>query len=256
MDLNSAIDIIIKDLNEAGIIIDDLKKYPGVPGFQVELAKSKCRSAAELITLLKSLPVTAANDMAAQPAVVFQKDPVPEPPVDYEIPGKSKSDQRPPEFNPEPVKKEDKEGKEQKPDLTVKTASINKPSQTADTTAGPVIIKKPSEPAIIADKFPKPSSFNEELGSHKHEDDVLEIIRTKPLTRLTEAIGINDKFLFIREIFNGNQDLYGKVIQDLESAGSFSEARAIISDHVEQDADNEAVAQLMDLIKRKFPSNE
>jgi hypothetical protein len=45
MDFNTTIDLIIKDLNEASEIIDDLKKYPGVPALQVELAKSKCRSA-------------------------------------------------------------------------------------------------------------------------------------------------------------------------------------------------------------------
>ncbi len=55
MDLNATIDIIIKDLNEVRDIIDDLKKYPGVPALQIELAKSKCKSAAEVIALLKDL---------------------------------------------------------------------------------------------------------------------------------------------------------------------------------------------------------
>ena len=55
MDFNATIDLIIKDLDEAREIIDDLKKYPGVPALQVELAKSKCKSAGEVIALLKSL---------------------------------------------------------------------------------------------------------------------------------------------------------------------------------------------------------
>ena len=46
MDFNSTVDLIIKDLNEALKIIDDFKNYPGVPLLQVELAKSKCKSAA------------------------------------------------------------------------------------------------------------------------------------------------------------------------------------------------------------------
>ena len=37
MDFNATIDLIIKDLEEAGEIIDDLKTYPGVPELQVEL---------------------------------------------------------------------------------------------------------------------------------------------------------------------------------------------------------------------------
>ena len=54
MDFNTTIDIIIKDLREAREIIDDLKNYPGVPQLQVELAKSKCKSAEEIIALLKT----------------------------------------------------------------------------------------------------------------------------------------------------------------------------------------------------------
>ena len=57
MDFNATIDLIIKDLNEAREIIDDLKKYPGVPALQVELAKSKCKSAGEVIALLKNLKI-------------------------------------------------------------------------------------------------------------------------------------------------------------------------------------------------------
>ncbi len=60
MDFNATIDLIIKDLKEASDIIDDLKKYPGVPALQVELAKLKCRSAGECIAILKNLKETSS----------------------------------------------------------------------------------------------------------------------------------------------------------------------------------------------------
>ncbi|MBI5008973.1 MAG: hypothetical protein HZB98_04865, partial [Bacteroidia bacterium] len=55
MEFNATIDLIIKDLNDACRIIDDLKSYPGVPEIQVELAKAKCKSAGDVIALLKSI---------------------------------------------------------------------------------------------------------------------------------------------------------------------------------------------------------
>src|SRR5512136_2627765 len=61
MDLNATIDIIIKDLNDVRDIIDDLKIYPGVPELQVELAKAKCKSAAEVIALLKNLQTKSSS---------------------------------------------------------------------------------------------------------------------------------------------------------------------------------------------------
>ncbi len=54
MDFDATIDIIIKDLREVGEIVEDLKKYPSVPILQIELAKSKCKSAVEIISLLKN----------------------------------------------------------------------------------------------------------------------------------------------------------------------------------------------------------
>jgi hypothetical protein len=71
MDFNTTIDIIIKDLREAREIIDDFKNYPGVPELQVELAKSKCKSAEEIIALLKSMktpPPTGKSDKAVKPS--------------------------------------------------------------------------------------------------------------------------------------------------------------------------------------------
>ena len=70
MDLNSTIDIIIKDLNEAREIIDDLKKYPGVPELQVELAKSKCKSASEVIALFKNLQAKIASPIMEKSPVI------------------------------------------------------------------------------------------------------------------------------------------------------------------------------------------
>jgi hypothetical protein len=61
MDFNATIDLIIKDLDAAREIIDDLKKYPGVPVLQVELAKSKCKSAGEVIALLKDIQLCSCH---------------------------------------------------------------------------------------------------------------------------------------------------------------------------------------------------
>lgn len=194
MDFNATIDLIIKDLDEAVEIIDDLKKYTGVPVLQVELAKSKCKSAGEVIALLKSL----RDNMSVI-------------------------------NNPPPDEKKEK----------LKKAP-----------------EKKSESTIIADKFSHLSNrFNEQLGSMK-SDDISDIMKTKPLTNLSEAIGVNDKFQFIREIFDGNKDAYFQAISRLDHAESLTDAKAVIMSYTGDSNENEAVKQLLDLVKRKLPSNE
>lgn len=233
MDLNTTIDIIIRDLQEAGEIIDDLKKYPGVPELQVELAKTKCRSASEVIALFKHLPEKVSH-------VREEKTVVPE-----EI-RQIKDSEKP-------------ESAAYVPGINYKEViETHVPDASKETMEKPVQnVKKPLETAIIADQYSNsPESFNEKLASLKHEVDVLEILKTKPLLSLDEAIGINDKFLFISEIFDGNVDLYNQAIIKLESVGSLADARAVVMSYTGDNTENEAIKQLLYLIKRKFPSNE
>ncbi len=82
------------------------------------------------------------------------------------------------------------------------------------------------------------------------------ILKSKHVTNLSEAIGINDRFLFIREIFDGNLNHYSEAITKLNNVNNLSEARDIISSYTDDNNDNEAVKQLLDLVKRKLPSHE
>jgi hypothetical protein len=119
------------------------------------------------------------------------------------------------------------------------------------------LTEKITESGIFADKFSHLSNrFNEQLGNIKNDDDVTERMNSKPLTSLSGAIGINDKFLFMREIFNGNKDSYIQAISRLENAESLNDARAVIMSYTGDSNENEAVKQLLDLVKRKLPANE
>jgi hypothetical protein len=233
MDLNSTIDIIIKDLNEVREIIDDLKRYPGVPELQVELAKSKCKSASEVIALFKNLQAKITSPVQDKPQV---KEEV----IHEKLPEKPEKAVVVPE----------KEVKE----VVVTLIPASHPVTREETVQ---TMKKPAESAIIADQFSnRPESFNEKLGNLKHEEDFLEILKTKPLSSLDEAIGVNDKFLFIREIFDGKTESYNQAIEKLESVGSLSDAMAVIMSYTGENTGNEAVKQLIELIKRKFLAHE
>jgi len=232
MDFNATIDLIIKDLAEAREIIDDLKKYPGVPALQVELAKSKCKSAGEVIALLKNL-----------------RDIIPlvkEEPAQQHVTGENISPDK-------QVKIAAPEEKKIKKATHIKTTS----NPIVEEKELKVIPKSVPESTIVADKFTHLSNrFNEQMGSMKSEEDMSDILKSKPLTSLLEAIGVNDRFLFIREIFNGNKDVYNQAIIRIDNAKDLREAKAVIISYTGDGIENDAVNQLIDLVKRKFPSNE
>jgi hypothetical protein len=213
MDFNATIDLIIKDLNDTRDIIDDLKKYPGVPFLQIELAKSKCKNAGEVIALIKTM-----------------KDIVPPENVAMVLPK--------PQAQPQP---------HPKPESKVKPKS---------RTQSPVQSKLSNTP-IIADKFIQPtSSFHDQLRGMEQDDNLSDTLILKPISNLPEAIGVNDKFLFIREIFNDDNEAYEQAISRLDNATSITDAQAVIMSYTGDNIENDVVTQLLDLVKRKLSSNE
>lgn len=223
MDFNSTVDLIIKDLDEAREIIDDFKNYPDVPLLQIELAKSKCKSASEVISLLKKIQVyskTAGKKETGQVKQVDLPDPV-------EVINK------PVESHP----------------INVNTVTKTQPTPPSQ--------EKTKKSAIVADTFIVQSdSINEQLGSLLDENDLNYSIKLKPLVNLSDAIGVNDKFLFIKEIFNGSPETYNQAIKKLDESGSLVDAKAIILNYTGENTESDAANQLLDLVKRKFTGNE
>jgi hypothetical protein len=223
MDFNATVDLIIRDLNEAREIIDDLKNYPGVPALQIELAKSKCKSAGEVIALLKNFQNSFPPErIQGQKILAPQKK---------EMQAKKNPDiQKPVSRRVSPVTKED----------------------IADLS-----IRKSAESTIIADTFNDlPDSLNKKLGSLRDDDDIADILKTKPLMNLSDAIGVNDKFLFIRELFDGNPESYSQAIEKLDEAATLADAKAVIMSYTGENIETDAAMQLLDLVKRKFPGDE
>jgi outer membrane biosynthesis protein TonB len=247
MDFKSTIDLIIKDLNEASDIIDDLKKYQGVPALQVEFAKSKCKSAAEVIALLKNIEDILPEKNREQKAVaVKQEENVPEkllpkPEIHEEI-------KREVTEAPAPVK-----AVEVKPEVVKPQA---RPASQAETKPEPKKATEKKKETSIAEKFAPASDLYEEKLNIKAEKDLSDKLKHRPLTNLSDAIGINDRFLFINEIFDGNKDAYSQAISRLDKAESLSDAMAIIMSYTGEKPENEAVIQLLDLVRLKLPADE
>jgi hypothetical protein len=250
MDFDATIDLIIKELKEASEIIDDLKKYPGVPHLQVELAKMKCRSAGDVIAILKNSREYPAEEVKEppMPKKVAKPSPIPEAKpliaTNIEAPSVKSVHSGP---SPQPA-----------PDVIpeVKTEKQNIIPVVPETITHKKS-KKDQEAETLAEQFIDVSgSFYEKLAAEKNEEELAEVLKSKPITSLTDAIGLNDKFLFIREIFQGNQVDYNQAIARLENVESMADARAVIMSYTGDNTESEAVNELLDLVKRKLPSNE
>ena len=107
--------------------------------------------------------------------------------------------------------------------------------------------------AILAEKI-SPSDFhpiNETLAPKKTGSDLSSKLQTTPLSSISSGVGLNDKFLFIRELFKGDNVLYNSAILHLDTAGSLENALDFIHLHFDWDEKNETVQKFINLIYRR-----
>lgn len=219
MDFNATVDLIIRELEEAREIIDDLRKFPGAPALQIELAKSKCKNAADVIAMLKNMP-----ELKHEP---------------------EKMPERTHEHTP------DIEENEKKPEHKAE----HKEQAIDENASAEQKPKKPYVAPIIADTFSHLANrFNEQIGESQGDD--FSYMHGRKYENLSEAIGINDRFYYISEIFDGNREHYNEAMARLDKVQSIQEAKDILADYKNEKTSHEAVKQLLDLTRRKFGPNE
>jgi hypothetical protein len=80
-------------------------------------------------------------------------------------------------------------------------------------------------------------------------------IQKKPIKNLNTAIGINDKFQFINELFDGSMKIYNKAIGQIEDAANRKEAMDLLNSIATDgnwDIESAAYLQLFDYVDRRF----
>ena len=98
------------------------------------------------------------------------------------------------------------------------------------------------------------ASINEKLKQSKI--DLGDTLTEVPVRDLRKAIGVNDRFLFINELFRGDEVAYERSIKTINSFSIFAEAEYWIQRELKVkngwDNGNDMVAQFYQLVKRRF----
>lgn len=69
---------------------------------------------------------------------------------------------------------------------------------------------------------------------------------------LRPLISLNDSFRFTREIFGGDAELMNRVMEQISVMSSYKTALAFLASKVDLNEDNEAVVDLLELLKKFF----
>lgn len=99
-----------------------------------------------------------------------------------------------------------------------------------------------------------PESLNDKLKQGKTE--LIEIFKETPIKDLRKAVGINDRFLFINELFRGDESVYERSIKTINSFNIYAEAEYWITRElkVKLGWNNESptVQHFDQLVRRRF----
>jgi hypothetical protein len=109
---------------------------------------------------------------------------------------------------------------------------------------------------MVVDKYKTPENTVHDNGSKEVDDDsIASKIQYTPINDLKAYIGINDRFIFINELFHGNMNAYSKAIDDLNSCENSEGAIKYLGELKEQNNINEELdsfRRLYDFVQRKY----
>lgn len=247
-------DLLAKKLRELELICAPLKSDPEPGQMDLELAVEKIRELHDFLSgQMKDKPETLPEPVISKSVTEVVKTP-----EKTEI--KSTETKKATPFIDVNRPQQVPQSPQAKPNITEmvpeETIELTNDENNGITPPDEPPLREPRKEgkSIIAERFQKTDKkfINENLGKNKSGSDLTSKIQNKPITDLRASIGINEKFLFIKELFKGNNDYYIKSIDFLNQAGSLENAMQYIHENFQWDKESETTAKFLELIHRKF----
>jgi hypothetical protein len=107
----------------------------------------------------------------------------------------------------------------------------------------------------VGDRFGSEESVHRKIASKSSSKTVADKLHRNPIKDLKTAIGINEKFLFVNQLFEGNLQNYSAAIEKINTVTDLSTAKQVAADLAGQmnwDDNNEHVKNFMELVERRF----
>lgn len=108
----------------------------------------------------------------------------------------------------------------------------------------------------VATMFHESETIHDKIGVEQPAFAIADKLKLSPITDLVKAIGINEKFLFINQLFNDDSIKYQSAIDRLNSSANFNEAYMYFDSEITSgnqiDKKSDAFRQFVDLLQRRF----
>lgn len=228
MSYRHTLEAAVESLHEIEDLVKGLPAEGKIPSIEIDLALQKLRNIYELLLLLKGRDemVPGEPEIQKTSAVIVVEE---SKTTTVEV--SSVEESKPPE-------KSDKN-----PDEPIIEERFEKKVTTSRKTSAGI--------QTLADQFKGRPTLLESLNqTYTKVEDTL--AHTKPISDLMSAIALNDRFTFIRELFNNDKKAFETAISTLNNAGDFDSAYDYMTQQFNWDMEDEPVQMLLSIIRRKY----
>jgi hypothetical protein len=264
--MNTSLSILIKEFHEAEGFIDEFQKSGQIPRIELDIVLSKLQFIYDALYHLKddtytTLPSEATGEKISEnfsperkpPIARTVKDPIQEMSEASRLVADEPAQNLSTDVNTDLITLEE-----------MPTSSELHPSEVSPEATSHIIHShhqnEPevhAEKEILAERYKKNQTYiNELLAQGFHKKDVSSLMQSKSIRDIESAIGINEKFLFTKELFNGDSETYVKTIRILNNAANFNEAFNYIRQTFSWNLEGSAAQKLLDLVRRRFIVDE
>ncbi len=249
MEKEALLKIIIQDIKELEMLIETFSGNKEIPAAFLKLAKSKAQGILDEIDLLDSFNSSEVTDTKEQLSTSsVDKD---EAGIKEEAPIKATS------LHKEQTAAYEKQTYERKLDEKKKTHKEFTEKQEVKSVDKTEEIKSnipkeniPTSSKVLGESFSKEKQSYNELLAREHTENNL--VSNQPIKDLKKAIGINDRFFYQRELFDGNSELFTQTLEQLNDMSSFEAAESFLQSNFSWDKNNQAAIDFTQLVKRRF----
>lgn len=98
-------------------------------------------------------------------------------------------------------------------------------------------------------------SLNDKISQNQHKTEINSVIQPA-VNDLRKAVGLNDKFAFIKGLFNNSVESFEKALTDLNACNTYSEAKHLVdhqlAKHYDWHQKPELHEQFLNVVKKRF----
>ncbi|MFB6318054.1 hypothetical protein [Saccharicrinis sp. FJH54] len=282
MDRSALLKLIHKDLNELQLLLEGMEGYGDIPEPIIKLAKSKAEQLKENIDTLPGEVRVAIHEVEDQKEEI-QVEEEPRKPEPHKVEPETeptpeaavKEDAAEPENDYVQSEKEETEPVSteiQEPEIPVQPEVVDEEIENRDEREDEPVIEveeemlkveseAEGESKIVTTKKRTITVLGETIEAGEKvidriKKDISNSISARlegsPITDLKRAININERFMFQKELFNNDRDLFFKSLDDLNAMDSFDSALEYMVQHFDWDFDDDTTGRFVSLVNRRY----